>query len=84
MKEIRRRSKVVGSFPDGYSAIISVGAGLRHISTTKWGNMSVSLHLQNLRTRCNLEVIVKEFQLLRTRFAASLCDFTCSVKGTSA
>jgi len=37
MKEIRRRTRVVGSFPDGDSAIMLVGARLRHISTTKWG-----------------------------------------------
>ena len=37
MKEIRRRTRVVGSFPDGYSAMMQVGARLRHISTTKWG-----------------------------------------------
>ena len=37
MKKIRRRTRVVGSFPDGYSAIMLVGARLRHISTTKWG-----------------------------------------------
>lgn len=37
MKEIRRRTRVVGCFPDGYSAMMLVGARLRHISTTKWG-----------------------------------------------
>ena len=37
MKEIRRRTRVVGSFPDGYSAMMLVGARLKHISTTKWG-----------------------------------------------
>ena len=37
MREIRRRTRVVGSFPDGYSAMMLVGARLRHISTTKWG-----------------------------------------------
>ena len=36
MKEIRRRTRVVGSFPDGYSEMMSVGARLRYISTTKW------------------------------------------------
>ena len=37
MKEIRRRTRVIGSFPDGNSALMMVGARLRHISTTKWG-----------------------------------------------
>lgn len=37
MKEIRRRTRVVGCFPDGNSAMMLVGARLRHISTTKWG-----------------------------------------------
>lgn len=37
MKEIRRRTRVIGSFPDGDSAVMLVGARLRHISTTKWG-----------------------------------------------
>ena len=37
MKEIRRRTRVVGSFPDGYSAMMLVGARLRHISMTQWG-----------------------------------------------
>ena len=37
MKEIRRRTRVICAFPDGYSAMMLVGARLRHISTTKWG-----------------------------------------------
>ena len=37
MKKIRRRTRVIGAFPDGYSAMMLVGARLRHISTTKWG-----------------------------------------------
>ena len=36
MKEIRRRTRVIGAFPDGYSAMMLVGARLRLISTTKW------------------------------------------------
>lgn len=38
MKEIRRRTRVVGAFPDGKSAIMLVGARLRHIAGTKWGS----------------------------------------------
>ena len=37
MKEIRRRTRVVGSFPDGNSALMLVSARLRHIAGTKWG-----------------------------------------------
>ncbi len=37
MKEIRRRTRVVGAFPDGRSALMLVGARLRHIAGTKWG-----------------------------------------------
>ena len=37
MKEIRRRTRVVGAFPDEESAIMLVAARLRHIAGTKWG-----------------------------------------------
>jgi len=37
MREIRRRTRVVGAFPDGRSALMLVAARLRHISGTKWG-----------------------------------------------
>src|SRR5690606_22855233 len=35
MREIRRRTRVVGSFPDGNSALMLAAARLRHISGTK-------------------------------------------------
>lgn len=38
MREIRRRTRVVGNFPDGESALMLVAARLRHISATKWGS----------------------------------------------
>jgi transposase-like protein len=37
MKEVRRRMRVVGAFPDGQSAPMLVAARLRHIAGTKWG-----------------------------------------------
>ena len=37
MREIRRRSRVVGCFPDGNSAVMLAAARLRHIAGTKWG-----------------------------------------------
>ena len=38
IKEIRRRSRVVGAFPDGQSALMLCAARLRHISGTRWGS----------------------------------------------
>jgi len=36
-REIRRRTRVVGAFPDGQSALMLVCARLRHMTTTRWG-----------------------------------------------
>ena len=36
-REIRRRTRVVGAFPDGQSALMLVAARLRHMATTHWG-----------------------------------------------
>ena len=38
MREIRRRTRVVGAFPDGQSALMLVAARLRHIAGTRWGS----------------------------------------------
>jgi putative transposase len=37
MREIRRRTRVVGNFPDGQSALMLVAARLRHMAGTRWG-----------------------------------------------
>jgi putative transposase len=36
-REIRRRTRAVGAFPDGKSALMLVAARLRHIAGTAWG-----------------------------------------------
>ena len=36
-REVRRRTRVVGSFPDGQSALMLVAARLRHVAGTRWG-----------------------------------------------
>src|SRR5271155_3495546 len=48
MREIRRRTRVVGNFPDGNAAMILVAARLRHIAGTKWGDR-VYLDMSRLR-----------------------------------
>lgn len=37
IREIRRRTRVVGASPDGHSALMLVAARLRHIASTRWG-----------------------------------------------
>jgi len=36
MKDIRRRTRVVGAFPNGKSCLNLTTAGLRHIAAGKW------------------------------------------------
>lgn len=48
MREIRRRTRVVGAFPDGHSALMLVAARLRHVAGTKWGTRKY-LDMERLR-----------------------------------
>lgn len=36
-REVRRRTRVVGAFPDGQSTLMLVAARLRHVAGTRWG-----------------------------------------------
>jgi len=49
-REIRRRTRVVGTFPDGNSALMLVCARLRHVASKAWGTrryMSMT-HLEDM------------------------------------
>ena len=37
-REIKRRTKVVGTFPDGESALMLVCARLRYVASSNWGS----------------------------------------------
>ena len=50
MREIRRRTRVVGAFPDGNSAINLAAARLRHIAGTRWSTKQY-LNIELLRQR---------------------------------
>jgi transposase-like protein len=50
MREIRRRTRVVGCFPDGKSALMLVAARLRHIQSTRWGS-KVYLSMKLMKER---------------------------------
>ena len=56
MREIRRRTRVVGAFPDGRSALMLVAARLRHIAGTRWGTRRY-LDMQRLREQEQAEAI---------------------------
>lgn len=54
-REIRRRTRVVGTFPDGNSALMLVCARLRHVASKAWGTkMYMSMkHLEEMNKEEN-------------------------------
>lgn len=48
-REIKRRTKVVGTFPDGESALMLVCARLRHVASSEWGKKRY-LNMEHLRS----------------------------------
>ena len=51
-REIRRRTRVVGTFPDGNSALMPVCARLRHVAGTQWGNKKY-MNMKHLAPFCD-------------------------------
>ena len=51
-REIRRRTRVVGTFPDGNSALMLVCARLRHVAGTQWGNKKY-MNMKHLEAALN-------------------------------
>ena len=49
MKELRRRTRVVGAFPDGQSALMLCSARLRHIESKSWPDDRKYLDMDKLR-----------------------------------
>lgn len=52
-REIKRRTRAIGAFPDGQSALMLVCARLRHVAGTQWGirrymNMDHLTHIDDL------------------------------------
>ena len=56
-REIRRRTRVVGTFPDGHSALMLVCARLRHVAGTHWGNKKY-MNMQHLETQTDMDSAV--------------------------
>ncbi len=60
MREIKRRTKVVGAFPDGRSAVMLSAARLWHVARSKWGerrylDMSLLYELSADQTNIRIE-----------------------------
>lgn len=51
-QKIRRRTRVIGTFPDGNSALMLVCARLRHVAGTHWGNKK---HMNRMHLESALE-----------------------------
>lgn len=56
-REIRRRTPVVGTFPDGNSALMLVCARLRHVAGTQWGNKKY-MNMKHLETQADMDSAV--------------------------
>jgi len=50
-REIRRRTRVVGTFPDGNSTLMLVCTRLRHVAGTQWGNKKY-MNMKHLEAAC--------------------------------
>ena len=68
-REIRRRTRVVGTFPDGNSALILVCARLRHVAGTQWGSKKIYEHEApgdgaGRRFHCRLTSLSRSLQII--------------------
>ena len=58
-REIKRRTRVIGTFPDGQSALMLVFARLRHIASNSWGTKRY-LNMKHLADLMTDETYLKE------------------------
>ena len=65
--EVRRRTRVVGAFPDGQSALMLVAARLRHVAGTRWGTRKY-LDMSRLRETARLDDRLSEQDTLTPSF----------------
>ena len=70
-REIRRRTRVVGTFPDGKSALMLVCARLRHVAGIQWGNKKY----MNMK---HLETSLEDFSIAGSPHSARACKPICT------
>ena len=59
-RKIRRRTRVVGCFPDGNSALMLVCARLRHVAGTQWGGKKY-MNIKHLETTMKMPPLLADF-----------------------
>ena len=64
-RRFRRRTRVVGSFPDGNSALMLVCARLRHVAGTQWGNKKY-MNMKHLEAALRMPLLLDDFTHART------------------
>ena len=65
-REIRRRTRAVGTFPDGNSALMLVCTQLRHVAGTQWGNKKY----MNMK---HLKVALEDVSIAGRPHSAGVC-----------
>ena len=70
-REIRRRTRVVGSFPDGHAALMLVAARLRYMAGQKWGTQRYMN--MNQETSALIRAIAVRYETMLYRLAAAKC-----------
>ena len=70
-REIRRHTRVVGTFPDGNSALMLVCARLRHVVGTQWSNKKY----MNMK---HLETSLEDFSIAGSPHSARACKPICA------
>lgn len=73
IREIRRRTRFVGTFPDGNSALTLVTARLKYIAEHEWGNRSY-LDISKLEEMNELKGKAKGQKKTEPRTAKSICE----------
>lgn len=72
-REIKRRTRVVGTFPDGNSALMLVTAGLKYIVEHEWGKRRY-LDMSKLEEMDELRGKAKDQKRTGPRTAKSICE----------
>jgi putative transposase len=82
LREVRRRPRVVGNFPDGNSVLVLVAARLRHVESTKSGTVQY-LEMECLRKEAAIEEpVMNYFEYMPDReFFAEMCERTLTLPG---